>query len=69
MYYKAVDPQTGAAEFVEFAVVQPMPQQIAAPVPQYATVADIEAIHEEMARIREMIPASPTRRAKGADPE
>lgn len=69
VYYKAVDPQTGAAEFVEFSVVQPIPQQIAALAPQYATLADIEAIRDEMTQLRDMIPVPPSRRAKGADPE
>lgn len=69
VYYKSVDPQTGAAEFVEFVVVQPVPQQVAAPAPQYATLADIEAIRDEMSQLRDMIPVPPTRRAKGADAE
>lgn len=64
VYYKAVDPNTNAVEFVDFAVAQPVQQT----VPQYATLADIEAIRGEMAQIRDMIPAQ-TRRAKGADAE
>ncbi len=69
VYYKAIDPQTGAAEFVDFAVArptQPMQPQ-AAPAPQYATIADIEAIRDEMAALRDMIPAQTARRTKGAD--
>ena len=66
VYYKAIDPQTGAAEFVDFAVARPVqPQPV--PVPQYATIADIEALRGEMASLREMIPTQPARRAKGAD--
>ena len=64
VYYKAVDPNTNAVEFVDFAVAQPVQQA----VPQYATLADIEAIRGEMAQIRDMIPTQ-TRRAKGADAE
>lgn len=64
VYYKAVDPNTNAVEFVDFAVAQPVQQA----VPQYATLADIEAIRGEMAQIRDMIP-SQTRRTKGADAE
>ena len=64
VYYKAVDPNTNAVEFVDFAVMQPAQQA----VPQYATLADIEAIRGEMAQIRDMIP-SQTRRTKGADAE
>lgn len=66
VYYKAVDPQTGAAEFVDFAIV---PHVQAQPAPQYATLADVEAIRAEMMQIREMIPSSTTRRTKGADAE
>lgn len=67
-YYKAVDAQTNAVEFVDLAVVMPQQtaQQIQQPAPQYATLADIEAIRGEMAQLREMIPA---RRQKGADAE
>lgn len=67
-YYKAVDAQTNAVEFVELAVVMPQQaaQQIQQPPPQYATLADIEAIRGEMAQLRELIPA---RRQKGADAE
>lgn len=64
VYYKAVDPNTNAVEFVDFAVAQPVQQA----VPQYATLADIEAIRGEMAQIRDMIPTQ-TRRAKGVDTE
>lgn len=68
-YYKAVDAQTNAVEFVDLAVVMPQQaaQQIQQPPPQYATLADIEAIRDEMAQLREMIP--PSRRQKGADAE
>ena len=70
VYYKAIDPQTGAAEFVDFAArpAQPVQSQ-SAPVPQYATIADIEAIRGEMAALRDMIPTPPARRTKGADTE
>ena len=68
-YYKAVDAQTNSVEFVDLAVVMPT-QQAAQPaaqqMPQYATIADIEAIRGEMAQLREMIPA---RRQKGAEAE
>lgn len=68
VYYKAIDPQTGAAEFVVFTVAQPVQPQTP-PAPQYATLADIEAIRGEMASLRDMIPAPPARRVKGADAE
>lgn len=64
VYYKAVDPNTNAVEFVDFVVAQPVQQA----APQYATLADIEAIRGEMAQIRDMIPTQ-TRRVKGADAE
>ena len=70
-YYKAVDAQTNSVEFVDLAVVMPA-QQPAQPtaqqLPQYATLADIEAIRGEMAQLREMIPP-PRRQQKGADAE
>lgn len=69
VYYKAIDPQTGAAEFVDFAVARPAQPPQANPAPQYATLADIEAIRGEMASLRDMIPASPARRTKGVDTE
>ena len=68
-YYKAVDAQTNAVEFVDLAVVMPA-QQPAQPtaqqLPQYATLADLEAIRGEMAQLRELIPV---KRQKGADAE
>ena len=63
-YYKNVD-QQGNVEFEDFFGTKPEPQQ---PL-QYATIADIEAIRGEMAQLRDMIPAQPTRRTKGADTE
>lgn len=70
VYYKAVDAQTNAVEFVDFAIpvqqtAQQAPQQ---PAPQYATLADIEAIRGEVAQLRDMIPA-PRRQQRGADAE
>ena len=65
VYYKAVDPNTNAVEFVDFAVMQPAQQPS---TPQYATLADIDALRAELAEMRSMIPA-PTRRTKGADGE
>lgn len=70
-YYKAVDAQTNAVEFVDFTVAMPMqqaPQQMQQPAPQYATLADIEAIRGEVAQLRDMIPA-PRRQQRGADAE
>lgn len=64
VYYKAIDPNTGAAEFVDFTIAQPVQQAS----PQYATLADIEAIRDEMAQLRDMIPVPPSRR-KGVDAE
>lgn len=65
VYYKAIDPQTGAAEFVDF-VISVQPQQTS---PQYATLADLAAIRDEMSQLRDMIPTQPARRTKGADAE
>jgi hypothetical protein len=62
VFYKAIDPQTGAAEFVEFVMATPAP-----PAPQYATLADLESIRSEIAQVREMIPTR--RQQKGADAE
>ena len=62
VYYKATDPQTGAAEFVEFVMASP-----AQTAPQYATLADIDAIRAEIAQVRDMIPVRG--RQKGADAE
>lgn len=64
VYYKAIDPNTGAAEFVDFTIAQPVQQAS----PQYATLADIEAIRDEMAQLRDMIPVPPSRR-KGVEAE
>lgn len=64
VYYKAVDPNTNAVEFVDFVVAQPVQPS----APQYATLADIDALRAELAEMRSMIPA-PTRRTKGADGE
>lgn len=67
VYYKNVDPQTNAVEFVDFAVaVQQQPAQAASP--QYATMGDLEAIRAELAQLREMIP-QPKRQQRGADAE
>lgn len=66
VYYKAMDPNTGAAEFVDFVVAQPVQQPVP---PQYATMADLQAIREEMSQLRDLIPAQTARRAKGAEAE
>lgn len=67
VYYKSVDPQSNSVEFVDFIVPQPIQTQ--PPAPQYATMADLAAIRDEMSQLREMIPAQPTRRTKGVDSE
>ena len=66
VYLKRVDPQTGAAEFMDLARVPP-PQTVQAQPVQYATVDDIDALRGEISQLREMIPAP--RRVKGADAE
>lgn len=63
-YYKAVDPVTNIVEFVDY-IKKPQEQPS---TPQYATIADIDALRAELAEMRGMISTS-TRRAKGADAE
>ena len=63
VYYKAIDPNTNAVEFVDFVVAQPVQPT----APQYATLADLEALRGEIAEMRGMIPSP--RRTKGADSE
>lgn len=63
VYYKAIDPQTGAAEFVDFIVAQPVPQQ--AP-PQYVTV---EMFDQWRSEFESRFQAPAQRRTKGADSE
>ena len=63
VYYKAIDPQTGAAEFVDFTVAQPAPPP--AP-PQYVTV---EMFDQWRSEFESRFTAPAQRRAKGADSE
>lgn len=63
VYYKAVDPNTNAVEFVEFIVAQPAPHQ--AP-PQYVTVEMFDQWRSEF-ESRFQTPAQ--RRTKGVDAE
>ncbi len=63
VYYKAIDPQTGAAEFVDFIVPQPVPQP--AP-PQYVTV---EMFDQWRSEIEGRFSAPAQRKTKGADTE
>lgn len=63
VYYKAVDPNTNAVEFVEFIVAQPAPPQ--AP-PQYVTV---EMFDQWRSEFESRFQAPAQRRAKGADAE
>lgn len=63
VYYKAIDPQTGAAEFVDFIVAQPAPPP--AP-PQYVTVEMFEQWRSEF---ESRFQAPVQRKAKGADAE
>lgn len=64
VYYKAIDPQTGAAEFVDFVVTQPAPQQTA---PQYVTVEMFDNWRSEIES--RFAPSQMRRTAKGADVE
>lgn len=63
VYYKAVDPNTNAVEFVEFVVAQPAPPQ--AP-PQYVTV---EMFDQWRSEFESRFQAPAQRRAKGVDAE
>ena len=68
VYLKRIDPQTGAAEFMDLARIPPPQAVQAQPVQQvqYATIDDIDALRGEISQLREMIPS---RRQKGADAE
>ena len=61
-YWKNIDPQTGAAEFVEFAIKQPVQQT----APQYVTVEMFDAWRAE---IEGRFTSVPRRPQKGADAE
>lgn len=63
VYYKAVDPNTNAVEFVDFTVAQPAPPQ--AP-PQYVTV---EMFDQWRSEFESRFQASAQRKMKGADAE
>lgn len=63
VYYKAVDPNTNAVEFVEFIVAQPAPPQ--AP-PQYVTV---EMFDQWRSEFESRFQAPAQRKVKGADAE
>ena len=64
VYYKAIDPNTGAGEFVDFAIVRP--EQHAAP--QYVTVDMFEQWRAEIEqRFQQTNPVR--RQQKGADTE
>lgn len=56
IYTKQVNPQNGLADFREYSTS--MPQNPAMEVPQYATMADLTAIKEEIEALKANIPAS-----------
>lgn len=62
-YWKNIDPQTGAVEFVDFAVRPPVQQ----PAPQYVTVEMFDAWRAEIDQ--RFAQTSTPRRQKGADAE
>ena len=64
VYYKSVDPQSNAVEFVDFIVPQPAPQQAA---PKYVTVEMFESWRSEIEG--RLTPPQQRRAAKGADAE
>lgn len=67
MYVKQINPQTMAAEFIEFARVQPVqvPQEApASPAVQFATKEDLEALRADLEAVRNTIqPPKTTRKA------
>ena len=64
VYYKSVDPQSNAVEFVDFIVPQPAPQQAA---PKYVTVEMFESWRSEIDG--RLTPPQQRRAAKGAETE
>ena len=71
MYVKQINPQTMAADFVEFVRTQPAQQpqeQPVQPQAQFATIADIEALRGELEALRtSMTPKQTNRKAVAAD--
>jgi len=64
-YVKRYDPQTGAAEFIDLAVVRPE----AAAAPQFATIEVVEALRAGIEPHRAGQAAPPSSRRKGAEVE
>ena len=62
VYYKAIDPNTGAAEFVDFAIAQPVQQ----PTPRYVTV---DMFEQWRAEIEQRFAQPARRQQKGAEAE
>lgn len=65
MYVKQINPQTMAADFVEFARVQPAQQpqeQPVQPQAQFATIADLEALRAELEALRMSMTTKQTNR-------
>lgn len=65
MYVKQINPQTMAAEFIEFTRVQPAQQPQEAPVQpqvQFATIADLDALRGELEALRTSMTPKQTNR-------
>lgn len=71
MYVKQINPQTMAADFVEFTRVQPVQQpqeQPAQPHAQFATIADLDVLRGELEALRtSMTPKQTNRKVVPAD--
>lgn len=71
IYVKQINPQTMAADFVEFTRSQPVQQPQETPVQpqaQFATIADLEALRGELEALRtSMTPKQTSRKVVPAD--
>ena len=72
MYVKQINPQTMAADFIEFARVQPVqvPREApASPVVQFATKDDLEALRGDLEALRSSMQPKTNRKAVAVNEE